>query len=62
MGIPDGSGWVRTPEPLVDELWGLERGEDEDECGRREGDSEEDGLEGVGNDNNGPRDDGNCDE
>jgi hypothetical protein len=79
MGITD--GWV-APEPLVDELTGLERSEDgvpcpeedelaelevgtEDEYGERENDGEageEDRLEGVGNDNDGPRDDGKGDE
>lgn len=29
MGIPDGSGWVGTLEPLEDELRRLERGGDE---------------------------------
>ena len=26
MGMPDGSDWVRSLEPLVDEVWELERG------------------------------------
>lgn len=72
IGIPDGSDWVVTPEPLVDEPGELERDEDvpvglevgtEGECsGGREPDGEGDGVERVGIDNDGPGDDGESDE
>ena len=62
MGMPDGSGWVRTLRPLVDELRELKRGGDapvpdedgltvpevgiEGEYDERENDGEEGGEEG----------------